>query len=132
MVVLFGVLHIEMAATKTLCDWLQRGGWEYALVQADNALFPKGVAKFRYDVDKGGHYGHDDVCPLASPVLLPISELFYGPDNFWSGNHPTTQDTWFVTEAECSIISVDPWMRYYVHAPGRLGSKRTRSSYSVQ
>ena len=37
MVVFFGVLHIKMAATKTLGDWLRRGGWAYALVQADIA-----------------------------------------------------------------------------------------------
>ena len=34
-VVLFGGLHIEMAALKTLGDWLQGSGWVQALVQAE-------------------------------------------------------------------------------------------------
>lgn len=32
---LFGGLHIEMAALKTLGDWLKGSGWVQALVQAD-------------------------------------------------------------------------------------------------
>ena len=34
-VVMFGGLHIEMAAMKTLGDWLGGSGWVQALVQAD-------------------------------------------------------------------------------------------------
>ena len=34
-VVMFGGLHIEMAALRTLGDWLQGSGWVEALVQAD-------------------------------------------------------------------------------------------------
>ena len=34
-VVVFGSLHIEMAALKTLGDWLQGSGWVQALVQAE-------------------------------------------------------------------------------------------------
>jgi len=34
-VVVFGGLHIEMAALKTLGDWLQGSGWVQALVQAE-------------------------------------------------------------------------------------------------
>ena len=34
-VILFGGLHIEMAALKTLGDWLQGSGWVQALVQAE-------------------------------------------------------------------------------------------------
>ena len=37
MVVMFGGLHIEMAALKTLGDWLRGSGWVQALVQADIA-----------------------------------------------------------------------------------------------
>jgi len=38
MVVMFGGLHIEMAALKRLGDWLQgRSGWVQALVQAEIA-----------------------------------------------------------------------------------------------
>lgn len=37
MVVLFGGLHIKMAALKTLGDWLQGSGWVQALVQAEIA-----------------------------------------------------------------------------------------------
>ncbi|CAL8285083.1 unnamed protein product [Lota lota] len=33
--VIFGGLLIEMAALKTLCDWLQGSGWVEALVQAE-------------------------------------------------------------------------------------------------
>ena len=33
--VMFGGLHIEMMALKTLCDWLQGSGWTQALVQAE-------------------------------------------------------------------------------------------------
>ena len=33
LVVMFGGLHIEMAAPRTLCDWLQGSGWVEALVQ---------------------------------------------------------------------------------------------------
>lgn len=36
-VVMFGGLHIEMAALKTLGDWLQGSGWVQALVQAEIA-----------------------------------------------------------------------------------------------
>ena len=50
---------------------------------------------------------HDDVCPLASPMLVAMSEHLYGPGNFWSGNHPTQQGTWVVSEADCSTISYD-------------------------
>ena len=32
---MFGGLHIEMTALKTLCDWLQGSGWTQALVQAE-------------------------------------------------------------------------------------------------
>jgi len=34
-VILFGRLHIEMAALKTVGDWLQGSGWVQALVQAE-------------------------------------------------------------------------------------------------
>ena len=37
MVVMFGGLHFEMAALKTLCDCLRRSGWVQALVQAEIA-----------------------------------------------------------------------------------------------
>ena len=37
MVVMFGGLHIEMAALKTLSDWLRGSGWIQALVQAEIA-----------------------------------------------------------------------------------------------
>ena len=37
MVVMFGGLHIEMAALKTLGDWLRGSGWVQALVQAEIA-----------------------------------------------------------------------------------------------
>ena len=47
------------------------------------------------------------MCPIASPMLVAISELFYGPGNFRSGNHPTQQGTWVVSEADCSTISFD-------------------------
>ena len=33
--VVFGDLYIEMAALKTLGDWLQKSGWGQALVQTD-------------------------------------------------------------------------------------------------
>ena len=36
-VVIFGGLHIEMTALKTLGDWLQGSGWVQALVQAETA-----------------------------------------------------------------------------------------------
>ncbi|KAJ8385807.1 hypothetical protein AAFF_G00181630 [Aldrovandia affinis] len=36
-VVMFGGLHIEMVALKTLGDWLQGSGWVQALVQAEIA-----------------------------------------------------------------------------------------------
>jgi len=36
-VVMFGGLHIEMAALKTIGDWLQGSGWAQALVQANIA-----------------------------------------------------------------------------------------------
>jgi len=36
-VVMFGGLHIEMAALKTLADWLQRSDWVQALVHAEIA-----------------------------------------------------------------------------------------------
>ena len=36
-VVLFGGLHIEMAALKTLGNWLQGSGWVQALVEAEIA-----------------------------------------------------------------------------------------------
>ncbi len=32
---MFGGLHIEMAALKTIGDWLQGSGWVQALVQAE-------------------------------------------------------------------------------------------------
>ncbi|KAL8572888.1 hypothetical protein ACOMHN_011137 [Nucella lapillus] len=32
---MFGGLHIEMAALRTLGDWLQGSGWVQALVQAE-------------------------------------------------------------------------------------------------
>ena len=35
LVILFGGLHIEMAALKTVGDWLDGSGWAEALVQAD-------------------------------------------------------------------------------------------------
>ncbi len=35
LVVMFGGLHIEMAALKTIGDWLQGSGWAQALVQAE-------------------------------------------------------------------------------------------------
>ena len=38
MVVMFGGLHIEMAALKTLGDWLRGSGWVQALVQAEIAM----------------------------------------------------------------------------------------------
>ena len=34
LVVMFGGLHIEMAALRTLGNWLQGSGWVEALVQA--------------------------------------------------------------------------------------------------
>ena len=34
-VVMFGGIHIEMAALKTLGDWLRGSGWVQALVEAD-------------------------------------------------------------------------------------------------
>jgi len=34
-VVMFGGLHIEMAALKTIGDWLDNSGWTQALVQAE-------------------------------------------------------------------------------------------------
>ena len=34
---MFGGLHIEMAALKTLADWLQRSDWVQALVHAEIA-----------------------------------------------------------------------------------------------
>ena len=37
MVVIFGGLHIDMAALKTLGDWLRGSGWVQALVQAEIA-----------------------------------------------------------------------------------------------
>ena len=37
MVVMFGGLHIEIAALKTLGDWLRGSGWVQALVQAEIA-----------------------------------------------------------------------------------------------
>jgi len=37
LVVMFGGLHIEMAALKTIGDWLQGSGWAQALVQAEIA-----------------------------------------------------------------------------------------------
>ena len=37
MAVIFGGLHIEMAALKTLGDWLRGNGWVQALVQAEIA-----------------------------------------------------------------------------------------------
>ena len=37
MVVIFGGLHIEMAALKTLGDWMRGSGWVQSLVQADIA-----------------------------------------------------------------------------------------------
>jgi len=36
-VVMFGGLHIEMAALKTIGDWLESSGWAQALVQAEIA-----------------------------------------------------------------------------------------------
>ena len=36
-VVMFGGLHIEMAALKTIGDWLEGSGWTEALVQAKTA-----------------------------------------------------------------------------------------------
>ena len=36
-VVMFGGLHIEMAALKILGDWLRGSGWVQALVQVDIA-----------------------------------------------------------------------------------------------
>jgi len=36
--VMFGGLHIEMAALKTIGDWLRGSGWVQVLVQADLAL----------------------------------------------------------------------------------------------
>ena len=36
-VLMLGGLHIEMAALKTICDWLQGSRWVQALVQADIA-----------------------------------------------------------------------------------------------
>ena len=36
-VVMFGGLHIEMAALKTIGDWLRGSGWAQALVQAEIA-----------------------------------------------------------------------------------------------
>lgn len=35
--IMFGGLHIEMAALKTIGDWLQGSGWVQALVQAEIA-----------------------------------------------------------------------------------------------
>ena len=35
MVVMFGGLHIEMAAFRTIGDWLEDSGWMSALVEAD-------------------------------------------------------------------------------------------------
>ena len=35
--VMFGGLHIEMAALKTVGDWLESSGWAEALVQAEIA-----------------------------------------------------------------------------------------------
>ena len=40
-------------------------------------------------------------------VLVPILELFCGPGNFSSGNHPTRQAAGVVSEANCSAISFD-------------------------
>jgi len=37
LVVMFGGLHVEMAALKTLGDWLQGSGWTHALAQAEIA-----------------------------------------------------------------------------------------------
>ena len=34
-IVMIGSLHKEMAAMRTLCDWLQGSGWVEALVQAE-------------------------------------------------------------------------------------------------
>ena len=37
LVVMFGGLHVEIAALKTLGDWLQGSGWTYAFAQAEIA-----------------------------------------------------------------------------------------------
>ena len=50
---------------------------------------------------------HDDVCPLASHNVGGHLSSFYGPGNFWPGNHPTQQGTWIVSDADCSTISFD-------------------------
>ncbi|KAH3740892.1 hypothetical protein DPMN_047609 [Dreissena polymorpha] len=36
-VVMFGALHIEIAALKTIGDWLENSGWTHALEQASIA-----------------------------------------------------------------------------------------------
>ena len=37
LVIMFGGLHIEMAAFKVLGEWLEDSGWTHALIQADIA-----------------------------------------------------------------------------------------------
>ena len=37
LVIMFGGLHIEMAAFKVLGEWLEDSGWKHALIQADIA-----------------------------------------------------------------------------------------------
>ena len=41
---MFGDLHFEMAALRTLCDWLKGSGWVEALVQA--GITTAGTANF--------------------------------------------------------------------------------------
>jgi len=55
-VVMFGGLHIEMAALKTIGDWLRGNGWVQVLVQAD--LASPGIADSFYKQQMESLPGH--------------------------------------------------------------------------
>ena len=54
-----------------------------------------------------------------SPVLVPILELFYGPGNFWSGNHPMQHGAGVGSEAKCSAISFDAGIVWFISLVNR-------------
>ena len=65
--VMFGGLHIEMAALKMLEDWLQGSGWVNALVQGQ--IMTPGTADSFLQV---AHVGHTRRAPLVTAAALYI------------------------------------------------------------
>ena len=92
-VVMFGGLHIQMAALKTIGDWLQGSGWAQALVQADIATVGTADSLYRATHVMRTRKAHQ-ITAAALYILQRCAYDHYTHTSVGNGQPPLDFEAW--------------------------------------